>query len=187
MKSSTEPITTDERSKKQIISYQCSVIHLGWFVGKAFDQYFDRHPIIKSSHPEIKYSILERDSIFRDSLFGDIRIKQFLVYVKNEGDNNAENVKVKFTTLLDMEIGTDIGVKKDEFDYGGPDSTLTRLYFIKDPLKKGQQYRFNLVMNGNSFDRSFKSFLSKPGNSKKSLPIINIESDQGFGLEKQSL
>jgi hypothetical protein len=86
--------------------------------------------------------------------------------------------------LFDMEIGTDIGVEKDKVDYGATDSTYTRLYFIKDPIKQGQKYRFNVIMDGNYYDRMYKSYLSKPGNSKKTLPVIRVESDQGFGTEK---
>lgn len=189
MEPTTENLKTEPKPKNRLVPYliNAAIFILGGVGGIILTQYFDKHPFVQPAQPHIKYSIHENDSIFRDSMFGDIRIKQYLIYVTNEGDANASNAKVKITTLLDMEIGTDIGVKKDEKDYGGPDSTFTRLYFIKDPIKPGQRYRFNVIMDGNYFERVYKSYLSKPGNDKKSLPAISVECDQGFGSEKKNI
>ncbi len=142
-------------------------------------------PVVLSHEPksEIIFSRIARDSIFKDSMFGEIPFKSFKFEISNIGDQQAEITNFRLTSFVDMDLGYDpnlvlIGSPSAE------DLNIESSYFSRSkPLAPGGTTWMKLSMFKPAYDSLSNLYKINNPNSEVEYPSLYIEYTGGVAKE----
>jgi len=129
---------------------------------------------------EIVYKRIEIDSIFKDSMFGDIPIQAFRFELTNVGDLSTDQLNISLNSFPEMDLGYDpnfvlignVSVNKD--------GTQLRNFDRRIPLVPNAITWIELSIFKPAFDSLNNIYKSKGKNPRSKIPSINIQYTEGM-------
>lgn len=139
-------------------------------------------PILsRQTKSEIIYSRIEKDSIFKDSMFGDIPFKSFYYEINNVGESQAENISINLNSFIGMDLGYDPNLVIIGNPSSGGLNIESRLFHRQIPLAPKATTWFKLAMFKPAYDSL--NDLHNTKNTTTMVPSIFIEYSGGIAKE----
>lgn len=134
---------------------------------------------------EVIYSKIEIDSIFKDSMFGQIPFKGFRFEITNMGDEQADITNLRLTSFVGMDIGYDPNLVLIGNPSGGELNTETRYFSRRTPLAPDGTSWIKLSMFKPIYDSLSNLYQLKYPNNNVKFPMLHIEYTEGVAKEKK--
>lgn len=144
-------------------------------------------PVVLSPTPksEIIFTRIARDSIFKDSMFGEIPFKSFRFEITNIGDQQAEITSLRLLSFANMDLGYDPNLVQIGNPSGGDLNTESRYFNRRTPLAPGGSTWLKLSMFRPAYDSLSNIYKLKRPNSKDEFPSIYLEYTDGVAKERK--